>query len=137
MRLTGIIKSGIGDATGNTSTQKPFWKERGLPRVDDLKSGTINVDLSPFWYEVVAYDYFFGDIEWEPHKVEDFGFIQIEHIFYNRIYWKPGYLYFPHRSPHFKNKNPIEICAVAISAVRPGEAIQVVIKKGKLILCSR
>lgn len=116
MRLTGIIKSGIGGATGSTSTQKPFWKEHGLPRVDDLKSGTINVDLSPFWYEVIAYDYFFWDIEWEPHKVEDFGFIQ-------------------NRSPHFKNKNPIEICAVAIAAVRPGEAIQVMIKEGKLILC--
>lgn len=135
MKLEGLIKEGHSRATLYTQKQKPFLKQLGLKNVEKLKDGTINVDIFPLSFRVLKYDYFFENVTWDETRVETFGFIGIEEIVYNSKSWeKPGYIYVPHNSPHFKNKSYMEIMAIEIPGITAGDKIALGIEEGKIEL---
>lgn len=135
MKLEGIIKKGHGRATFYTQKQKPFFKQLDLRNVEKLRDGTINLDISPLTFRALKYDHFFEDVIWDETRVETFGFVEIEEITYNGKNWeKPGYIYVPHNSPHFKNKIYMEVVAVEIPGITAGDKIALGIEEGKIEL---
>lgn len=133
MKLEGIVKEGKGRAANYIPKQKPYFKQAGLKNVDNLKDGSINIDISPLKYEILNFDYFLKNVKWDIGRIEDFGFITIEKIIYNNCEWeKPGYIYIPHNSPHFANKSQFEVIAVEILGIADNKDIKLIIKDGKL-----
>jgi CTP-dependent riboflavin kinase len=132
MVIKGKIIKGLGWAKKTVSYQKPFFKQKGLPGVDRLKDGTINIDIRPVKYKRLNFDYFFKKIANGLGELEDFGFIKIGKIIYNNKEFKnPGYIYIPHKSPHFKNKNQLEIIAIEIPGLKMDNEIELEIDEEK------
>ena len=135
MKIKGVIKEGLGLAGYTIYKQKPLFRERGLPGIDRMETKTLNLDISPFVFRILRYDYFFEDVECEPFGVESFGFIQIDKIVYqSEGFEKPGYIYIPILSPHFSRRSQIEVISVKIPGLKAGDVIELEVKDGKLDL---
>ena len=79
-KIRGIISAGGGYAINTTPLQRPHFEKQGLPDLDRLKDGTINLDISPSRFEIIDFDYECKDIFWcpdDPSFSENFGFIKI------------------------------------------------------------
>ncbi|MBU4502754.1 MAG: hypothetical protein KKA79_09235 [Nanoarchaeota archaeon] len=133
MKLEGIVKEGKGRANITIAKQKICFQQLGLKNVEKFKDGSINIDISPLKYEILNFDYFFENVEWDKDKTENFGFVTIEKIIYNNCKWKkPGYIYIPHNSPHFSNKSQFEVISIEIDDIMNDKGICLIIKEGKL-----
>lgn len=124
MRIEGIVKKGYGLASYTINKQKPFFKEK-IPSIDRIRTGTINLDVSPKSINVKSFDFFFQDVFWDKKfPIEDFGLICIKEIIVNgSIYKNPGFLYFPNKSPHVSNLSQIEIIAEPIKEICYGAKV--------------
>ena len=133
MEIHGTIKQGFGTATRCTRIQKPHFKKLGLPLAQELKAGTLNLDTSPLEFEILNFDYFYEDVEWDENRFETFGFIDIEEIIYNgQVFKKPGYIYVPHGSRHFGEKSFMEIIAKEINSTQYENDLGLVVEEGKV-----
>ncbi len=134
--IFGVIVKGLGGAARSLSElQSPLFKNLGLPIAGQFHKGTINIDITPNKFEVLGFDYLLKNIEWEPGRFEDFGFVVIKEIKHNgRNYSNPGYIYVPHSSPHFTNHSQLEIWAVPIHNAADGDSITFSLDDKKLKL---
>ncbi|GEM_PF-1141140 len=129
MIVKGRHVAGMGGANRSVKRQKKIFHRLGLPGAIDLYDGTINLDTSPYGFRLVSFDYLFSDVKHKsfPRKrVETFGFITIEKLFYKSItYENWGYIYIPHNSPHFGNEQMFELIGRKIEGFNPGDALQI------------
>ena len=133
LTITGIIISGLGVATQTVAQQKPEFIARDLPDMSSMHSATMNVNINPNTFRIINYDYFFKEVQWDKDKIEDFGFIKIENIIFERKpYGYPGYIYIPCNSPHFTNHSQFEIISKFIPNVAYGKTISITVDSNKL-----
>lgn len=136
MIIRGRHIHGMKGARRSLKRQKKYFAELGLPGVNELFDGTINIDTSPVEYEIESFDFIFRNIRHKkfPRKrVEDFGFIVIDELIHgNKRYQKWGYIYFPHKSPHFERKHVFELIGAELTGIEEHSAFEIIIKKGRL-----
>ena len=80
----GVASGGASDSPygkGSIELQQPYFKSLGLDLSGYFK-GTLNLDISPYRFEILAPDYHFEAINWYPGVVESFYFVSC------RIYFK-------------------------------------------------
>lgn len=101
--VRGEIQSGHGAASGkakderypegNLKQQFKYFLERGLD-LSHYFMGTINLDISPYSYEIKKPKYFIKDIDWSDYiPPENFYFFDVSLYFQDKIY--EGLVYMP------------------------------------------
>ena len=130
--LTGIVTKGLRGATTSFQKQLAFFD---LPGIKALQNGSINLNIAPWTFSIKKFDYLFPHIEWEPDRIEDFGFINVSNITYRGLsYDQPGYIYIPHGNPHFSDPSLLEIICIPIPKIYYGSLIQITIPDDRLTL---
>ena len=130
--VSGIVVEGHRVASGpskeypysSLERQKPFFKAGGLD-LDGFFTGTLNVSIAPFRFEMVKPVCTFRQIAWtDLHPPEDFSFSPCKVRFKNKEY--EGYIYYPHpetKIRHFQNPLVIEVITEKIPGVRYGSRL--------------
>jgi len=117
--------------------QKKYFLKLGLPNVEHMFDGTINIDTSPESYEIVGFDYYFKNVRhksFSRKRREDFGFIIIEELIHNNVnYKKWGYIYIPHNSPHFKDLHTFELIGPELENFQAFDTFKLLINADRLI----
>lgn len=127
-KIDGKIVKGFGFATDTIEKQKSFFKD--LPNLDKLYSGTINIDIFPFFIKPVIFDYFYKDVCWGEDFYESFDLCKVKIFYEGKEY--DGYIYFAHESRHFKGRyffNYLEILAEKIPIKSENKFITIEINK--------
>jgi hypothetical protein len=133
-QIDGIVQAGYGVASGKAEhspypkgtieMQTPIFKERGL----DLTAffpGTLNIDISPNRFEILAAPYVFRNVDWaEGFDPEDFSFIPCQIIYQHQSF--ESFVYYPHpetKIGHFQNPSIVEVIAPFISGLKYGDRV--------------
>ncbi len=137
MIIKGMHISGMGGANRSIKRQRKFFHILGLPGIEELFNGTINLSTAPDGYAIQSYDYFFPEVKFKsfPRKrVEDFGFITIKNLYYeDEVFQNWGYIYLAHSSPHFGNNQMFELLGQKITDFREGASLAIEITDGMMI----
>ena len=130
MRGKGIASGrNIDPDTGFTSTiarQLPFFKNLGVPNIDKLFPGTININIAPREFKIIAPDYEMRDIPWWtelPEFKESFWLVKCGVKFHDRIF--DSYIYYP--LPSEVKSHPdttVELLSERIPNLHYGDPIQ-------------
>ena len=111
---------------GTIRMQLPFFKARGLD-LSRFHPGTVNVDIAPCAYRVVAPRLTFRQVAWHPTApAEDFSFIDVEVL---GLGPEPvtGFIYFPHpetKPCHFQKPSVIELLLPFVPSLRYDMRVQ-------------
>lgn len=103
MTVEGTVIPGHGVASGKSNDprymggtirmQVPYFKDRGLD-LADYHMGTINVDISPFSFDIKQPKHYLEKIAWSEHiGPESFYFFDVRLTFLNANY--EGLVYMP------------------------------------------
>lgn len=134
--IHGILVEGYRVASGPSkdypygalSHQRPIFKERGLD-LDNYFNGTLNIDITPFTFEVIRPEFTFRHVEWtDLHPPEHFSFSQCKVVFKEIEY--DGWVYYPHpetKLRHFQNPSLIEMIAMEIPGIKYGGELDVLV----------
>lgn len=129
MIIKGVHTQGMGGANRSVRKQLPLFKKLGLPNAETLFEGTINLDCQPHGYKILSYDHLFTDVIYKrfPFKrQEDFGFIRILRLWHKGIMHEDwGFVYVPHKSPHFGNQSLFELLGKRIENFTPGDPVMI------------
>jgi len=134
-QISGILVKGYQIASGlsETSTypagtidlQKPVFARLGLD-LSMCYSGTLNVSISPYHFELLAPEYTFPAVEWlDGVRAETFSFSSCIVSIRNRT--SNGYVYYPHpetKVGHFHDNSIMEILAPYQPDITYGEKIE-------------
>jgi len=123
------VASGTGaDKTYPESTiamQTPFFKEKGLD-LSQYFIGTLNVSISPKFFEIVAPKYHFPNVEWTKQiPPETFSFSPCTLIFKNASY--ECLIYYPHPETKVVHQQPptmLEIIGPEIIGINNGSKVE-------------
>ncbi len=144
-KVSGVVRKGHGIASGMNSDspyprgsielQTPFFKERGLD-LEGFYPATINVDISPYLFELFNPSFKFELIKWhENAPAETFSLSDclIEHE--GSI--KPGYVYYPHpetKIAHFQGPSTVEIIAEYLEKIYYGTELTILLNPAEINL---
>lgn len=123
----------LGMRLNNTiALQKPFFKKAGVEGISEMHNGTINIDISPYKFEILKPDYEIT-CEWFPGLTETFWLVGVSINYASREYW--GYIYYPCPSGvKSHDDDTIEFLGEMISGVDYGKEITVLLPKRKVKL---
>jgi len=141
--VRGEIQSGHGVASGKgkderypEGTLKKQFKhflERGLD-LSDYFMGTINLDISPYSYEIKKPKYFFKNIEWSEYiPPENFYFFDVTLYYKDKTY--EGLVYMPDpetKEDHMQKPTILELIFPKIEGLEYGLMVDVALKKDQL-----
>lgn len=103
--------------------QMPFFKEAGVPDIDTMYAGTINLQIAPKEISILKPDYTIT-CEWIPGVKETFWLVSAMIGFEGEEY--RGYVYYPCISEiHPPNDSVIELLTEKIPGVEYGKEITV------------
>ena len=142
--LTATLVAGYGIASGKANDPR-FPDGSIAPQLEaflsaglDLRhcySGTLNLDISPWRYRLVAPDYRFEQLHWcKDFHPEDFYLHRLEIKPFDT--WVSAYLYVPSpetKSEHFHPQTQIEVLAPFISGLSMGQKIDIRTKDNALV----
>ena len=104
--------------------QTPFFKALGLD-LAPFFPGTININISPNQFKLIAPQYTFRNVEWaEGFSAEDFSFSPCRLSYQNTNF--DGLIYYPHpetKVRHFQNPSIVEVIAPLILGLKYGDRI--------------
>lgn len=133
MIIRGKHQHGMGGANRSIRKQKKAFIKRGLA-LDDCFLGTINLNTDPAHYKVSKFDIFLPDVpfwSFPRYRREDFGFIRILNLKHRgNVYPDWGYIYFPHKSPHFQHTGLFELLGYELPGFEPSDEIEIEIGEG-------
>ena len=123
---------------GTISMQKPHFEKCGF-MMDKFFLGTINLDISPFGYELVKPCSSCHYVRWSPvMPPENFSFFKcclwVSRKIGREIY--PAYIYMPHPSTKpgfFQPENTIEVIAPYISNLHYGTIVELSATKDSVL----
>ena len=136
--VQAVVVQGYGVASGKSdddrfpngtvALQIPFFKKSGLP-TETFHLGTINIDISPFLFELNQPSYYIHQIRWSPHlPAENFSFFKcslgIDSVSAESMY--PAFVYWPHPStkPDFQQPpGVLELIAPFIPNLKYGSLV--------------
>ncbi len=123
---------------GTIQMQLPFFKALGLD-LSKFYPGTMNVDIAPAAYRVVAPKHSFRQVAWHPTApAEDFSFFDVE---LTGIGNAPvsGFIYYPHpetKPCHFQQTTVLELLLPFVPSLRYGMAVQLRIPSAQMAILS-
>ncbi len=133
MIIKGKHQHGMGGANRSIRKQKKSLIKRGV-EISDCFAGTINLNTSPKHFKVIKYDIFLQDVcfwSFPRYRKEDFGFIRILKLKHRgNVYPDWGYIYFPHKSPHFQNTSLFELLGPELPGFKPSDQVELEIGAG-------
>ena len=144
-RISGKILPGYGVASGKgldkrypqgtLRQQSQHFLERGL----DLSAyymGTINLDITPYTYEIKRPKFFFKNIDWSSYiPPENFYFFDAE--LYNNGMSYEGLVYMPDPSTkedHVQKPTVLELIFPKIEELEYGATVEIALRKVQLEL---
>jgi hypothetical protein len=127
MQIQGRLVHGMGGAGRALRRQRRLFARQGLPGVQRLVNGTINIDTTPLAVAVRRYDFFFERVRHKSFpiaRIEDFGFVRIARLSVKgRSFDNPGYLYVALASPHRREPGLVEVWAQPIEGLAEGDRV--------------
>jgi len=118
---------------GALDRQRPIFESRGL----DLRgyfNGTLNIDISPYTFEMLNPEFTFRLVEWtDLHPPEHFSFSRCKVLFQGLEY--DGWVYYPHpetKLRHFQNPSLLEVVAKEIPGIVYGDELDVLVNMGEI-----
>lgn len=141
--VRGEIQSGHGVASGKGEDERYpegtlkqqfiHFLERGLD-LSNYFMGTINLDISPFSYEIKNPKYFFKNIDWSDHiPPENFYFFDVTLNFNDKAY--QGLVYMPDpetKEDHIQKPTILELIFPKIEGLEYGVKVEIKLKKDQL-----
>lgn len=142
-KVKGKIISGYGVASGKGQDprypegtlrmQYPFFKQGGLD-LGGYFLGTINVDISPFRYEIGKPTYFFEAVDWSKHiPPENFYFFNVTLIFEGKS--NQGLIYMPGpetKADHEQLSTVLEVILPRVKNIQIGLSVNLEIAEESL-----
>jgi hypothetical protein len=145
MKIDGLICKGHGVASGKSDNKRypggtlyhqlPYFKKRGL----DLSSyflGTINLDISPYQFEIGTPKHFFKAIPWSKYiPPENFYFFDVRLFFRQKEY--KGLIYMPDpitKVDHIQEQSILELILPRIYGIANGLKVCIEVKDEQLRL---
>lgn len=134
--LAGTVKRGYRVASGPSQDypygaldrQRPIFKTRGLD-LDGYFNGTLNIDIRPYIFKMIAPQYTFEQVEWtDLHPPETFSFSRCQVSHHRSAY--DGWVYYPHpetKLRNFQNPSLLEVIARPIPGLQYGDTLSVFI----------
>ncbi len=129
--VDGTVIRGHGVASGQASDspysagtiamQQPYFAALGLD-LTGLYLATINFDIQPAQWRLLAADYSFRAVTWtELHPPEDFSLLACQLLWQGQAY--AGYVYYPHpatKIQHFQSPSILELVLPWIATISYG-----------------
>lgn len=141
-QVQGIVVAGYRVASGPSKDypygaldrQRPIFKARGLD-LGDYFNGTLNIDISPFQFELVKPEFTSYNVEWtDLHPPEHFSFSRCKVVFQRVEYM--GWVYYPHpetKIRHFQNPSLLEVIAYPIPRIGYGDEVGVMVNLNEIV----
>jgi hypothetical protein len=123
---------------GTIRMQLPFFKALGLD-LFRFYPATVNVDITPCAYRVVAPRHTFRQVAWHPTApAEDFSFIDVEAL---GLEPEPvtGFIYYPHpetKPCHFQKASVLELLLPFVPSLSYGMRVQLRIPVSQMTINS-
>ena len=144
-KISAVIIQGHGAASGlgndprypngTIALQLPHFKERGLD-LSAFYRGTLNLDISPYNYELREPAYYLENIEWSKHiPPESFYFFNL--LIYVDSITYDGLVYMPDpktKVDHIQPSQMLEVIAPSIPGVYYGREIDIEVDDSSLLL---
>jgi hypothetical protein len=139
--VPGILVEGYHVASGPSADypygaldrQRPIFAARGFD-LSGFFSGTLNIDIRPYKFEMVKPEHTFHFVEWtDLHPPEHFSFSGCTVIYRDVQY--DGWVYYPHpetKIRNFQNPSLLEVIAKSIPGIQYGDALQVVVNGAEI-----
>ena len=141
--VRGEIQAGHGVASGKGKDERypegtlkqqfKYFRERGLD-LSHYFMGTINLDISPYSYEIKKPKHFFKDIDWSDHiPPENFYFFDVTLHYRDKTY--KGLVYMPDpqtKEDHFQKPTILELILPKIDGLEYGVQVEISVKKDQL-----
>ncbi len=135
MKVSATIIKGYGVASGKANDprfprgtlelQKPFFRSQGLD-LSQYYSGTLNISIKPYRYQVKQARYSFKQVKWSPvSPAEDFSFFDCTLVIGDCH--QPGLVYYPHpdtKPEHFHTSDTLEILTTFIEQLTYGDSVE-------------
>ncbi|WP_026376664.1 hypothetical protein [Aestuariibacter salexigens] len=136
--ITGYqVASGQGNRCpypqGSIRPQLPIFKERGLD-LCHCYPGTLNIDISPWSFQLIKPDHTFRNVNWYQDIIEDFSFAACGIYIDNSRH--DVWIYYPHpdtKPDHQQASTTIEILAPYLPAARYGQQVQLEIAESVIL----
>ena len=133
------VASGTGEDTrfpeGSIRMQSPYFKQRGLD-LSTFFPGTLNLDISPYDFEIVKPKYYFTGIKWSKYMPpENFYFFEIILSFNSNVYH--GLVYLPDPKTKVDHPQPdqmLEVLAPRIQGASYGKEITIELDSSSILL---
>ncbi|MEK6153754.1 hypothetical protein WIW50_10865 [Flavobacteriaceae bacterium 3-367] len=123
---------------GTISVQAAFFEERGLDLSSFFK-GTLNIDISPYTFEIKKPKHFFEQVDWSEHiPPENFYFFDIS-LFHKGTSYE-GLIYMPDpktKTEHVQQTTTLELVLPKVAGLEYGQEVSVGIDQGQLQLNKR
>lgn len=143
--IEALVVAGHGVASGSSNDprfpdgtlglQFPIFSAQGL-NLDGIYPGTINLDISPFHYEIIESKLTLPGIKWHADcPPEDFSFFDCEFIFPGASAATKALVYYPHpdtKPEHHQAPNVLEILAPKIPDLHYGQLLEIEPAEGQL-----
>ena len=121
---------------GTIRMQQPFFKALGLD-LCRYYPGTVNVDISPATYRVIAPRYTFRQVRWHPTAAaEDFSFFDVE-LLSAGMSPATGLIYYPHpetKPSHFQQPTVLELLLPYVPSLHYGMTVQLQIPDDQMVI---
>jgi len=144
VQVKGIIRPGHQVASGQSpqspypqgtiALQTPFFQSLGLD-LTAFFAGTLNVEISPYSYQMIAPEYTFLAVDWSAfHPPENFSFSPCYLNYQGDRY--SSLVYYPHpetKRSHFQNPNLLEILSPFITDLTYGQ--EVTLELNSQVIC--
>ncbi|HDZ14231.1 MAG TPA: hypothetical protein ENH60_04945 [Pricia sp.] len=141
--VRGEIMPGHGVASGKCKDERypegtlhlqfPHFLERGLD-LSPYYMGTINLDISPYSYQIIKPKYFFENIDWSEYiPPENFYFFDVSLQYKNKVY--NGLVYMPDpetKKDHMQNPTILELILPQIESLSYGACVEISLRKDQL-----
>ena len=148
MKIKAQIKHGHGVASGRSNdvrypngtlnAQYEHFLKRGLD-LSPYYLGTVNVDISPYFFKIRNPKYFFENIDWSKHiPPENFYFFDVSIQLNNNIY--DGLIYMPDpvtKKEHFQKPTVLELILPKIIDLKYGYSVIIDVKQDQLELIKK
>ncbi|TQV73717.1 hypothetical protein FLL45_12670 [Aliikangiella marina] len=130
------IASGLADdspyPSGSIELQIPYFKQLGLD-LSDYYAATLNLDISPYAFEIREPDYFFPQVKWYQGVSENFLFVECRLIHLKKAH--SGHIYYPDpktKPAHLHSRSLIEVIAPFIPGIQVHDKMVVEVDESKL-----
>ncbi|MBT8206569.1 MAG: hypothetical protein KJO20_14465 [Eudoraea sp.] len=118
---------------GTLRLQAPFFLEGGLD-INRFYTGTINLDVSPYTFEIRRPKYFFREIKWSPYiPPENFYFFDLIAYYQKEVY--EGLIYMPDpetKTDHHQHTQLLELLLPELQNLNYGDNLKIRVPNDQL-----